>query len=109
MKNKIFLSILCCLVSLPVCAQFANTAFWKQGKPFLKITSGAQIISALNCSNVTTVQALASTAAAVGLASPLTVNRDRDNFLFRFQLRHSNHVGHHCGRCDDGQFLFLSE
>lgn len=74
MKNKIFLSILCCLVSLPVCAQFANLAFWKQGKPFLKITSGAQIISALNCSNVTTVQALASTAAAVSLASPLTVN-----------------------------------
>jgi len=74
MKIKIFLSIFFTLVSMSVYAQFGTTSFWKLRSPFLKITTGAQIVSVINCSNIVTVQALTSSAVATNLASPLTVN-----------------------------------
>jgi hypothetical protein len=82
MKTQIFLSILCSLISLSVCAQFPTVAFWKQRKPYLKITTGAQTVSALNCSSVVTVQALTASGSANNLASPLTVNLSAAGMTF---------------------------
>lgn len=74
MKSSFLWVAISLLTSVSSFAQFSTLSFWKQRRPFLKFTTGAQTVFVQNCSAVVTVQAVKASNVAVNLTSPLTVN-----------------------------------